>query len=124
MLMINKFKSILSKIRIAQQNKKKILKLNVFNSDLLILNVLWKKGLIYGYNRKKDGYVIFLKYNLRGVGILNSLVFLDTKLTKKELKTLLILDSNFSYLVVSYEGIFIYSLATNVKYGGKLIGKF
>ena len=40
MLMINKFKLILSKIRIAQQNKKKILKLNVFNSDLLILNVL------------------------------------------------------------------------------------
>jgi len=122
--MINKFKLILSKIRIAQQNKKKILKLNVFNSDLLILNVLWKKGLIYGYNKTKDGYVVFLKYSLRGLGLLNSLVFLNTKLTKKELKTLLILDSNFSYLVLTYKGVYIYSLANNIKYGGKLIAKF
>jgi len=61
---------------------------------------------------------------LRGLGLLNSLVFLNTKLTKKELKTLLILDSNFSYLVLTYKGVYIYSLANNIKYGGKLIAKF
>tara|TARA_B110000902_G_C13893516_1_gene431526 strand:- start:117 stop:239 length:123 start_codon:yes stop_codon:yes gene_type:complete len=40
MLIINNFKLILSKIRVAQQNKKQILKLNIFDNDLIILNIL------------------------------------------------------------------------------------
>ena len=40
MLIINNFKLILSKIRVAQQNKKKILKLNIFDNDLIILDIL------------------------------------------------------------------------------------
>lgn len=124
MLIINNFKLILSKIRVAQQNKKKILKLNTFDNDLIILDILWKKGFIYGYNKTKNGYIIFLKYSLQGFGVLESLIFLNSKLTKKELKTLLILDSNFSYLVLTYKGIAIYSLVSTIEHGGKIIAKF
>jgi hypothetical protein len=65
-----------------------------------------------------------LKYSLQGLGTLSSLIFLNSKFTKKKLKTLLMLDPNFNYLVLTCKGIRVYSLANTIGYGGKLIAKF
>ena len=40
MLISSKFKSLLSKIVVAQHNKKKKLKLKIFSANLIFLNIL------------------------------------------------------------------------------------
>jgi hypothetical protein len=90
----------------------------------LLLDVLWRNGFIYGYNKIKDNYLIFLKYDLQGWGILDSTIFLDSKLTNRQFKTLLLLDAHYSYLVLTCKGIFIYSISNSVEHAGRLIAKF
>lgn len=123
MLISNKFKLLLSKIRIAQCNKKKKLKLKIFSIDLILLDLLWKNGVIYGYNKKKDICIIFLRYSLRGFGMVDSVAFLYPILTKKQLKTLIILNPYYSYLILTFKGISICSKSNLVDYGGILIAK-
>lgn len=123
MSIINKFKFLLSKIRVAQLSKKITLKVKIISVDLVILDALWKNGLIYGYSKVQDSCTIFLRYNLQGLGILNSIFFLKLKLTNKQVKTLITLDPNYIYLVLTNKGIFIRSINTLVKDGGKLIAR-
>lgn len=122
MLISNKFKLLLSKIRVAQHSKKKKLKLKKFSVDLLFLDVLWKNGVIYGYTKIKDSYIIFLRYSLKGV-MIDSVAFLYPRLTKKQLKTLITLNPHFSYLVLTFKGVSICSKSNLVQYGGRLIAK-
>jgi len=115
---------VLSKIKVAQISKKKIIKFKVSCTDLLLLDGLWKNGFIHGYKKLRCSYIIFLRYASRGLGLLNSIIFLDSKVSNKQLKTLISLDSYYSYLVLTCKGIFIYSTSDLVKHGGKLIAKF
>ena len=116
--MSNKFKLLLSKIVVAQQKKKKNLKVKIVFADLHFLNVLWKNGIIYGYNKISIGYNIILKDNLVSFDC-----FMRNKLTKKKLKTLLILNPNDSYIFVTYKGIFISSKKSLITNGGSLVFK-
>lgn len=113
---------MLSKIKVAQYSKKTTLKLKNLSVDLIILDVLWKKGFIYGYTKIQCSYTIFLKYSLQSLGILNSMLFLKSKLANKQLKTLITLDPNHSYLFLTNKGVSIHS--TNIAQGGvKLIAR-
>jgi ribosomal protein S8 len=123
MSIINKLKLLLSKIRVAQLNNKKKLKLKSLSIDTFLLEILWKNGFIYGYNKTQLGYFIFLRYNLQGQGILDSTIFLDYDLSNKKLKGLLLLNPNDSYLVFTHIGTSIYSTINAVRHGGKLIAK-
>ena len=121
---INRFKLILSKLKVAQLNRKKIIKINLFLTDLKLLNLLWKNGFIYGYCKCNNSYNIFLKYTLKGLGILNSIIFLNKKVSKKELNNILLLNSGNSYLILSLDGLKIYSGNSVVVFGGILMAKF
>jgi len=123
MLISNQFKLLLSKIKVAQFNKKKILKLKLFSVVLPLLDILWGCGIIYGYSKIKNGYIIFLKYSLRGLGTLNSVAFFYPILTKNQLKTLLTINPHYSYLVLTCKGISIRLKKNLVQYGGILIAK-
>ena len=116
--MSNKFKLLLSKIVVAQQNKKNFLKVKIVFADLHFLNVLWKNGIIYGYNKISIGYNIILRDNLVSFGC-----FMRNKLTKKKLKTLLILNPNDSYIFLTYKEISILSKKSLISDGGRLIAK-
>lgn len=124
MLAVNRSKLILAKLKIAEDNNKKVLKIKLFFTDLPLLDLLWKNGFIYGYTYSKNFYFIFLKYNLKGLGLLHSTFFFDIKLSKKDLSNYLKLDSYYSYLVWTVEGLVIYSLKNQmVMQGGILIAK-
>jgi ribosomal protein S8 len=123
MSIINKLKLLLSKIRVAQFNKKKKLKLKILSVDIFLLEILWKNNFIYGYNKIQSGYFVFLRYNLQGQGILDYLLFLYSHLNNKKLKRLLLLNPNESYLVLTQRRISICSAMNAVQHGGKLIAK-
>ena len=121
----NKFKSVLSKIKIAQHNYKKILKLKFLTIDLILLNILWREGFIYGYSKIKQFYFIFLKYNLQGVGLLSFLNFMLISVTKKQLNNLKLINPHCNFLVLTNSGLRLY-FHNNlvVGNGGFLLAKF
>jgi hypothetical protein len=114
MLTSNKFKLLLSKIIIAQSRKKKKLKLKSLSVDLVLLNILWKIGIIYGYVLTKVSFIIFLKYSASGV-MLSPDAFSYLTLTKKQLKVLLVLNPNVTYMLLSFKGISIYLKSNLIK---------
>ena len=124
MVISKKFKLILSQIKVAQCNYKKVLKLNIFSADLVLLNLLWKNNLIYGFTKLGVGYAIFLKYTAKGNGLLTSLFFLKGLVSKKKLINLLLLDPLVGYIVLTNQGVYFYSIF-DLKYvnGGILIAK-
>jgi hypothetical protein len=65
-----------------------------------------------------------LKYNLRGFGLINSVIFFNIILSKKALQDALKLDPFYSYLVMTTKGIMFYSKKTSeINHGGVLIAK-
>jgi hypothetical protein len=55
--------------------------------------------------------------------MVDSVAFLYPILTKKQLKTLIILNPYYSYLILTFKGISICSKSNLVDYGGRLIAK-
>ena len=124
MSIINKVKLLLAKIKIAQLSYKKILKVSILSIDLILLNKLWEFGFIYGYSKINNFIYILLKYNLRGFGLINSVIFFNIILSKKALQDALKLDPFYSYLVMTTKGIMFYSKKTSeINHGGFLIAK-
>ena len=80
---INKIKSILSKLYLANKSFKKIIYIKRTDLTLVILENLQKRGVIYGYLKKNyDTFMVFLKY----YG-LESLYFINKIITKNNLFT-------------------------------------
>jgi len=124
MSIINKVKLLLAKIKIAQLSYKKILKVSILSMDLILLNKLWEFGFIYGYTKINNIFYILLKYNSKGLGLINSVIFFNVILSKKELLSALKLDPFYSYLVMTTKGIMFYSIKSlKINYGGVLIAK-
>ena len=63
---------------------------------VMLLNALWKKRLIIGYNIKKEGVKIYLKYN-RGIPILKSFL-VESKPSRIVFKKL---KSNYVFSLIS-----------------------
>lgn len=124
MFIINKIKFLLAKIRLAQINYKKILKIRLGYWELIIVKLLWKNGFIYGYNKLGDFYFIFLKYKISGIGILNELIFYNRFISKKQLNLLLSLEKNSYYFIFTKRGCKLYSKKNNlILLGGVLIAR-
>lgn len=50
-------------------------------------------------------YIIFLKYNIYGIGLLTQIFFLNKFITQKELSNLLVLSPYTNYLIITIKGI-------------------
>jgi len=109
MVMLKRFKLILSKFKVAQYNYKRIFKFNFFSVDLILLNLLWKNGFIYGFKKIQKWCFVFFKYDLKGVGIFCSLKFINLKLSQNKLHNILKLDPYKSYCVINNQGINFFS---------------
>jgi len=119
----NKIKLILGKIKIAQCNYKKVLELKILYTDLSLLNILWKQGFIYGYTKINNFYFLFLKYNLQGLGLLRSIVFVKVSISKKQLNNFRLIDPHYNYLIITTKGLLFHS-GPFIRFGGTLIAKF
>lgn len=88
---------------------------------IMFLNILWKKRLIIGYNIKKRGIKLYLKYN-RGIPVLKSFIIKTkpSRLISKRLKSdyifSIISNSWMNFCVSNYthkqtlHGIFFFKL--------------
>jgi len=78
-------------------NSRNLIVFEQYNFQLvMLLNILWKKRLIIGYNLKKKGIKVYLKYN-RGIPILKSFIIKSkpSRLIVKKLK------SNYIFSILS-----------------------
>ena len=123
-MFINRIKFILAKIKVAELQYKKVVKIKIFTVDSIILNTLWSNNLIYGYTIIDSFHIVILKYITQGFGIISSITFLNGNVSKKKIQNLLILDSYSSYFVITTKGIIFGSLKKEkINNGGKLIAK-
>ena len=124
MLFYNKLKAVLGHIKVAQINHKKKVILKVFSAEVNLLNTLWKNGFIYGYTKIFKTYIIFLKYNIYGIGLLTQIIFLTKVVSQKELYNLLVLDPHTSYIIITTKTINFCSFKNiTVNFSGLLIAK-
>lgn len=121
---MRKIKFILSKLKVAQLKNKKVIKVNKGQVNTLILNFLWKKGLICGFtNINNLEYKIFLKYSVKGKPLLETLIFLNNPITVQDLKTLNVIEKNSNYFILNDKGIFFHQECLNKGCGGVLFAK-
>ena len=73
--MNNKFKSLLSQIKIAQIKRKQSVYIKLQPYFFSILNILWRNGFIYSYSQTKTQIIVFLKYNEQGIGLFKKYQF-------------------------------------------------
>ena len=88
---------------------------------LILLNVLWKEGFIYGYSQIQQFYFLFLKYNSQGIGVLSHVTFLLLPITKKQLNNCKLIDPYCNYLVFTSKGLKLYFQGGLTIYTGGLI---
>jgi ribosomal protein S8 len=100
---INKVINILSKLIVANQSFKKVLKIKKTKLCLVVLELLQKQGFIYGYsNYNNDYYLIFLKYSSNYS--LNNALFIKKKITVTNINTF---EKNSLYFIFNKRGFYI-----------------
>ena len=120
-----KYKLLLSKIKIAQLENKHLFTIQYSSSDLVVLNLLWKNGLIYGYSRDESNCIIFLKYNNKGLGLFTYLSYSNELLSNNLLKNKCFLNPKARYFVFCAKKHIFY-VGQDFKFfqfGGKIIAK-
>jgi ribosomal protein S8 len=69
--------------------------------EVTLLDILWQKGFIHGYSIFDKYCHIFLKYNLAGYGLLESVVLVNYNLSNKELRNSFHLNYYCGYITMS-----------------------
>ena len=122
--MHNTLSNLLSKLYIAEKKNKKLIILNSSTYNLALLNILWRDGFIYGYEKTYVNKInVFLKHG-NSFGYFSNIIFLKKqKVCLKELKHILSFNKNSYYLVLTSKGILsgYYCISKNI--GGYLIAK-
>jgi len=104
---INKVKNILSKLIIATQCFKKVLKIKKTKIALIILELLQKEGFIYGYNvcsYNNNFYFVYLKYSGNINCSLSKGLFLNKKIIFTNINNF---EKNSLYLIFNKRGFSI-----------------
>lgn len=102
---INKIKAVLSKLKVGSEHRKNIIKLRKDKQTISILEVLQKKGCIYGYSvysLNSNYLLVFLKNFEGNVSILSSLSFLNQqnkKINKSDINSLFFVVRNKSFFL-------------------------
>lgn len=117
---INKVKNILSKLIIANKCFKKVLTVKKIKICSIILELLQKEGYIYGYSSFGNFYSVFLKYSDKINCGLNKVVFINKKITFKNLNTF---ERNSLYLIFDKKGFSIDKISRK-KVGYHIIIRF
>jgi len=119
--MIRKKKDILSKILIAQQTHKNLIKVQLQKQQIGILQFLWKEGYIYGYKKSnKFSYFIFLKQNTKSKVLFKNTKFKNQVFDKSELCSLVMREKNYVYILSINNQIFSQKDCKKFGLGGRL----
>jgi ribosomal protein S8 len=124
LIQINNIKSILSKILIASKNYKKLLRIKKTKTSQKLLNVLKKKGFIYGYNTSilyLDCFIVFLKYSEGNDALLKNVFLFSKAFLFKDVR---FFDKNSMYLILTKADLSLGSISNKRKKNGYLIAKF
>ena len=113
----------LSRFYVAEKTGKKLIILNSSNCSFALLNTLWKDGFIYGYEQVKFGKInVFLKHYHSG-GFSNIIFLKKQKVSLKEIKSLLYLNKNYYYLILTSRGVLSGNQCVIKNLGGSLIAR-
>ena len=124
LIQINNIKSILSKIIIASKSYKKLLRIKKTKTSQKLLNVLQKKGFIYGYNTSTlylDCFIVFLKYSEGNDALLRNVFLFNKAFLFKDVR---FFDKNSMYLILTKVDLCLDSISNKRKKNGYLIAKF
>ena len=111
----NKIKAIISKLYLANKSFKKRIYIKRTSLSLVILENLQKQGVIYGFLKQKNFFMIFLKF----YG-LERLCFINKKITKNNLFTF---EKTSLYFLINNKGLVIVNILTKKSIGNNIIAK-
>jgi|LakMenEpi03Aug12_release.lakeMendotaPanAssembly.Ray.scaffolds.fasta_scaffold1461829_1 ribosomal protein S8 len=124
LLQVNKIKNILSKLIVASNCYKKILRIKKTKITKNFLNLLQEKGFIYGYTncvRTLDYFLVFLKYSEGNDLLLANITFLGKLILQKKIN---FFEKNSFYLIITKSGLYLGSVIKKKKINGYVIAKF
>lgn len=122
--MVKDIKGILAKLKIAQKNNKKEVQVLKKKTSLLLLNLLWKEGFIYGYcTLNSFFYNVFIKYSTKGFSVFKNTVFLNKSISYRKLHSANRLEKNCNYLILNSNGFFLDKKCLKKGLGGLLFVK-
>ena len=124
MTKINKIKNILSKLIVAYKCYKKMLRIKKTKVSTKFLNLLQKKGFIYGYTNSLvylGDYIVFFKYSENNIGLLTKVTLLCKYISYTSIT---FLEKNSFYLVVTKKSYYLGILNKKKKIQGYIIAKF
>ena len=121
---INKIKSILSKLIVASICYKKMLRVKKTKTSTDFLNLLQKKGFIYGYTKSgvsSEYYMVFFKYSEGNNWLLTNVTLLHKSIVYKNI---IFFEKNSLYLVITKKGYYLGAINKKKKISGYIIAKF
>ena len=122
--MNNKFKSLLSQIKIAQIKRKQSVYIKLQPYFFSILNILWRNGFIYSYSQTKTQIIVFLKYNEQGIGLLKNMNLKKKEIVRlHQVNTCSVLNPNNVYILLTQSGFYLNKTCLLQKLGGFIIVK-
>lgn len=124
--MKKKIKKLLGQIKVAQLQNKKMVRIFIKKTCVTqLFNCLWNIHRIYGYTKiYYRTYLIFLKYDIKGISLMGNLQFNSKWVSYKNLLKIKSSDKNISGLLLTYIGVFDYELSMKYKFCGWGIAKF
>jgi ribosomal protein S8 len=121
---INKIKSLLSKLIVASICYKKMLRIKQTKTSTDFLNLLQKKGFIYGYTKtvvSSGYYMVFLKYSDGNNLLLTNVTLLHKSIIYKNMN---FFEKNSLYLVITKKCYYLGVISKKKKISGYIIAKF
>jgi len=119
--MIKALKQTLAKLKIAQLNNAKTVKVVAKKENIQLLNFLWRQGYIYGYKTLNTFTCkVFLKYSFNENALLSKCVLLNKIVNNQEIKNLNKLEKNCNYFILNDKGIFSQQECIDNNLGGIL----
>mgnify|MGYP000205443760 CR=1 FL=1 len=121
--MLNKFKLILSKLMVAQKNKKFFVQVQNNKLNYFLLNFLWDEGFIHGYFLFRRNLIVFFKVPKTDFSLLENIIFLKGSYSSSFFKNLDFLEKKIVVFVVNDKGIFLHSHLVKLGLGGFQLSK-
>jgi ribosomal protein S8 len=122
--MILSIKLVISQIIISKKKNKKIIKIFNNRHNVVLLNILWGAGFIYGYTitQTKTHCLVFLKYGLQErASVFKIIKFTKKKICFQELKNLVKLQPSVFCLLITPKGIMSHTECISLGCEGLLI---
>lgn len=123
--MHNQIKAIISKIIQASKKKKNTVQINQSGKVVdLTLKALWDQGYIYGYKKKNQTSLVYLKVPSTKRGLFGNIFFTNQIASKQTINNLVLLERNKVCFVWTTKGLVSASFCKSKGMGGSILVRF